>query len=149
MKHIARIIILFLSVGFLLPSCSDNDDVWNSIPKEITEIINQYFPFSQAESCTETPTGWHIRLKNGPGMTFDKDYSWQSVNGYGMPLPQVLLFDQLPPQLYKYLEETSNLNDVFSMERTRGYYTLMLLDATVNYDANSSQFTVSDSGKSK
>lgn len=61
-----------------------------------------------------------------------------------MPLPQVLLFDQLPPALYKYLEETENLGNVFSLERNRSTYTVVLLDETLSYDIATQQITGSD-----
>ncbi len=44
-----------------------------------------------------------------------------------------MLFDQLPPKLYDYLQETEQLNSVFSMERDKDYYTLTLLDSMLRY----------------
>ncbi len=77
-------------------------------------------------------------------MTFDHECEWEAINGYGMPLPQVLLFDQLPPALYKYLEETDDVGSVFSIERDRTSYTVVLLDSTLIYDIKTQQITGSD-----
>jgi hypothetical protein len=61
-----------------------------------------------------------------------------------MPLPQVLLFDRLPPSLYSYLEETENLGNVFSIERDRTTYTVVLLNETLSYDVATEQITGSN-----
>ena len=51
-----------------------------------------------------------------------------------MPLPQVMLFDQLPPRLYAYLQDSQQLDSVFGMERDSKRYVLTLLDSTLTYD---------------
>lgn len=122
----------------VVQSCKD-DEEWGRVPHDIAQFITQYFPNSDINTFSESPTTYHVRIADGPGLTFGKDYSWEAINGYGMPLPQVLLFDQLPPALYKYLEETDNLNDVFSIERDKVNYTVVLLDSTLIYNIASQQ----------
>lgn len=51
-----------------------------------------------------------------------------------MPLPQMLLFDQLPPRLYNYIQEMEELNGVFSISRDGDVYYANLLDTTVKYN---------------
>lgn len=68
-------------------------------------------------------------------MTFGPDQEWEAINGYGERLPQVLMFDQLPPALFAYLQETENMNDVFAMERDAGIYTVTVLNSTITYDS--------------
>lgn len=128
LRIIAIIIVPFVS----LSSCKENQP-WDELPSEISKFITQYFPNSAIENFSETTSTYHVRISDGPGLTFDKDFSWEDINGYGMPLPQVLLFDQLPPALYKYLEETSNLDGVFSLERDTRTYTVVLLESTLIY----------------
>ncbi len=70
-----------------------------------------------------------------PGLTFGENYGWTAIDGYGMPLPQVMLFDQLPPRLYAYLQDSQQqLDSVFGMERDSKRYVLTLLDSTLTYD---------------
>lgn len=117
----------------ILSSCKDNEP-WDQLPTDISQFITQYFPNTSIENFSESPTTYHVRISNGPGLTFNKDCKWEAINGYGMPLPQVLLFDQLPPALYKYVEETENLNSVFSIERTSTTISVVLLDSTLYYN---------------
>lgn len=118
---------------FLLPSCHDSE-LWDELPAEITEFINQYYPNCDLQSVNNGPNGCHVRIKDGPGMSFDKDNKWTTVDGYGMPLLQVMLFDQLPPALYDYLQGSGELNSVFSISRDKVKYTVALLNTDVYYD---------------
>lgn len=129
------ILLLAAAVVLLLSSSScHKNDLWDEMPGAITSFIVEYYPGDDVAAYAMLPDGgYHVRLKDGPGMTFDKDYAWQSIDGYGMPLPEVLLFDQLPPGLYAYLQETEQLDAVFSISRSDGHYTLALLDSTLNY----------------
>ncbi len=134
--------ILILPLTAMLTSCHDSDsELWGEMPSKISDFVTQYFPNQQVDSYSESSSTYHVRLKDGPGMTFDKDQEWIAVNGYGMPLPQVLLFDQLPPALYNYLDETQNLDSVFSIERDSASYKVVLLDSTVTYDIDTEEIT--------
>ena len=140
-KYLITLMILLLSsLSAGLSSCKDNEP-WGELPEKISQSITQYFPNTGIDSFSESPTTYHVKVKNGPGLTFNKNCQWEAINGYGMPLPQVLLFDRLPPALYEYLEETENLDSVFSMERTSVKYTLVLLDSTLNYDIETQKIT--------
>lgn len=130
-----------------LPSCS-HSDLWDELPAKITSFINQYYPNSELQSVSDSGGKYHVRINNGPGMTFDQDQEWLAVDGYGMPLPQVLLFDQLPPIVYNYLQETGQLNSVFSISRDHGHYTIALLDSNLYYDVDTGQLTGNDVEKS-
>lgn len=136
----AVILMAVTAITGSLYGCKDND-LWGDLPTEISQFITQYFPGSDIDSYSESANTYHVRLKDGPGMTFNKSYDWEAINGYGMPLPEVLLFDQLPPALYSYLEETSNLGSVFTMERDKSSYTIVLLDSTLSYDIETEQIT--------
>lgn len=133
--HWLHIALSALVVAMMLPmlnSCK-HTELWDDVPGPIAEFINQYFPFSELNSVTHSASAYHIRIDDGPGLTFGSDYAWEVIDGYGMPLPQVLLFDQLPPKMYQYLQETEQLNEVFSMSRDDASYTASLLNTTLTY----------------
>lgn len=132
--------VMLSVLAWIAAGCS-HSDLWDEVPGPVAEFINQYFPYSQLNSFTETSTGYHVRIQDGPGMTFDATYAWVAVDGYGMPLPQVMLFDQLPPRLYDYIQETDQLNGVFSMERNADYYVLTLLDNSLKYTIDTGEMT--------
>ena len=143
-KTLFSILIMVVTpLTAVMSACRDNEP-WGELPSEFSEFIAQYFPNSGIEDFSESATTYHVRIINGPGLTFNKKCEWEAVNGYGMPLPQVLLFDRLPPSLYSYLEETENLGNVFSIERDRTTYTVVLLNETLSYDVATEQITGSN-----
>lgn len=141
---IRKIFIGYLAVILVfvagLSSCG-KDDEWGEVPREIANFIEQYYPGSAISSFSESDNTYHVRIKDGPGMTFGSDYSWIVVDGYGLPLPQVMLFDQLPPKLYGYLQDSQQLDSVFGMERDSSRYTLTMLNATLFYDIRSGEIS--------
>ena len=46
----------------------------------------------------------------------------------------MFLFDQLPPELYEYIQKIDALGDVYSVIINRGLYTVDLIDTSVVYD---------------
>lgn len=132
--RVMSMVFLASAMSPMLTACDNDDNPWDNIPQNIAEFIEQYYPNFALESATDNDSGYHIRLKNGPGMTFNADGSWTDINGYGMPIVQVFLFDQLPPKLYNYLQETQQLNAVFSITRDNDYYTLDLLESSLRFD---------------
>ncbi len=118
---------------FVSSSCHNNEE-WDEMPQEIADFVSKYFPGEGIGSYSHSSTGYHVRIDDGPGITFDNNYAWEVVDGYGMPLPQVMLFDQLPPRLYAYLQDSQQLDSVFSMERDSLRYTLSLLNSDLIYD---------------
>lgn len=118
---------------FVSSSCHNNEE-WDEMPQEIADFVSKYFPGEGIGSYSHSSTGYHVRIDDGPGITFDNNYAWVVVDGYGMPLPQVMLFDQLPPRLYAYLQDSQQLDSVFSMERDSLRYTLSLLNSDLIYD---------------
>ena len=141
MKHV-RIFLLLLPL-FAITAC-DHSDLWSKLPDNVQTFINKYFPNSELLSVAVNDKGCSVRIDNCPGMTFDADSQWTSVNGYGMPLPSVMLYDQLPEKLYNYLEETENLGSVFSMSRDKTAYELKLMNTDIKYDIATGELSGTD-----
>lgn len=135
--------LLILVLPPFMQGCRDSEP-WDEVPSQIAKFITQYFPNEGLASITESSDTYHVRLDSGPGLTFDKNCEWEAINGYGMPLPKVLLFDQLPPALYSYIEESGNSGSVFSIERDSEAYTVVLLASTLSYDVETGRITGSD-----
>ncbi|MBJ2185067.1 MAG: PepSY-like domain-containing protein [Muribaculaceae bacterium] len=132
MKKIIHLFCIAL-LSIVGTGCHDTD-VWDDVPAKIATFLNQYYPNSQLSSCERTGSDWHVRISDGPALTFDASYNWTVIAGYGETLPQVLLFDQLPPALYDYLEETGSTTGVYSLERDKQCYTVGLSNTSVVYD---------------
>ena len=126
-------ILLFLFLTGMLGACRHGDD-YDELPQKIADFVSRYYPGEGVQSFAEAGGTYHVRIANGPGITFDSSYEWVSINGYGMPMPQVMLFDQLPPKLYGYLQDSQQLDSVFGMDRDSKRYTLTLLSSTLIYD---------------
>lgn len=125
-------------------SCSDDDDTYyNLMPSKIQEFVVRYYPNPTVENVTHTDSDWLVILKDGPSLRFNSVQDWYSVDGNGMPLPEVFVFDQLPEPLYRYLSETQNTQNVFAVERTKTTYTVTLLASELKYDIESGKTSVS------
>lgn len=138
-----RMVTAFLGIlALTLGACSGNDEVYNGMPSEIEKFVAQYYPNSQVDTFTDTADGgYRLVLKDGPTMVFDKTCMWQSIDGNGSVIVQNFLFNELPPEVYEYLQSTDGLNEVFSVERSTKSYTLGLLDSTLSYDISSGEIT--------
>lgn len=134
--------ILICTMALLLSGCSSHDEeAYNAMPDKVKQFVARYFPGYGVESYTASTNVVHVRLDNGPGITFDKDLNLEGVNGYGSTLPQVLLFDMLPPALFEYLQTNDELNEVFAMTFTARDVTLELLSSRVTYDVSDAKIT--------
>lgn len=124
-------ILILLGLATGAASCSS--DTWEDVPGPISSFLSDYFPLQPVSDCGFTDSVWHIKLRNSTALTFDDRYKWVSVNGYGEPLPEMFLFDELPPALYAYLQELSLTNGVYSVTRDSYTYNVLLLDSSVTY----------------
>lgn len=120
----------------MLAGACHHAELWDEMPRQIASFINMYYPNSELQAFQSTDKGYYVRIDDGPGMSFGTDYAWTSLDGYGMPLPQQFLFDQLPAPLYRYLVESENLNAVFSCSRDARTYTVQLTTSTLSYNTD-------------
>lgn len=130
-KAFASEILIIISIIMPLTGCSDGK--WGDLPSSIANFVSEYFPSSSVESYSENNGQYYVKIKNGPSIKFDGTYAWCSIDGEGATLPQVLLFDELPPALYQYLEGTESLNSVYELNRDARQYEVGLFDTALTY----------------
>ena len=134
--------LLFIALIALTVTGCHNDSEYDLLPLGAADFISQYWPDPYIESVTTPSKGeTQVVVKNGPTIVFGSNNEWVEIDGNGMPLPQVLLFDQLPPKIYQYLQETGQLNAVFAVRRDSTEYALTLLDQNLRYDIASGELT--------
>lgn len=141
MKKPANVLLIaFLGVLVFLGACSN--DASEELPSTISNFVTQYFPGYSVKAYNELSGGNSVvQLSNGPTIKFDDDQRWIEVDGEGSTLPQVLMYDQLPPQLYEYLQATEQQSDVYEVKRDRYYYKLTMLDTVLTYDIATGKVT--------
>lgn len=106
MKKISNILMLaMIGVLVVLGACSS--DASEELPSAVSRFATQYFPGLGVKSYQQLKDGGCIvQLSGGPTLTFDSEDRWLEIDGNGSTLPQVLMYDQLPPSLYEYLQGT-------------------------------------------
>ncbi len=136
--------ILSALMLILFYSCSDT--IWDDLPSQVSDFISRYYPGQTISSEEWRGDVYHVKMKSGETMAFDKNLSWLSINGYGATLPQMFLFDELPPALYEYLQSTESLASVYRVERDSHEYLVELLNSTVIYNIKNGSITVPVNG---
>lgn len=131
MRHLFTDMILCVILIAIPTGCASND--WEDVPGPVAQFLTRYFPLQAVTQCSYQNDTYHVKLRNSAALTFDDRYMWTSVNGYGNTLPEMLLFDQLPPALYNYLQELSFTTQVYAVTRDSFVYNVMLLDHSVTY----------------
>ena len=110
MKSNIYTLIIFFSTIFSIASCEN--DVWEDLPSPVANFFTTYFPGQEVNSYTTGNNESIATVKGGVTVTFNSHNSWITVNGNGSPLPEILIYDQLPEKLYTYLEQTENTANV-------------------------------------
>lgn len=129
-----RILMALCIIALGLCSCSQ-DEHFGELPRTVSTFITQYWPDPGISSYTHPSADEYVvAVRNGPVITFNASYVWTSIDGGGIPLPEQLLFDQLPDPLYRYLVECEYTGQVFKIDRTPRLYTLQLLNHSLTYD---------------
>lgn len=132
-----------LIIVVLMGACGNNE--WDEMPTPIQKFVNQYYPLSEVRSYATSTSGSSVDLKDSALLRFDSSYEWTLVDGRGQQLPNVLLYDQLPPALYNYLLTMEANEGVYSIERDGGKVSAQLLSMKVDYDEVSGDITESAS----
>lgn len=143
MTRIEKLSLVSLLIGILMfGACSNN--LWDEVPTPITSFIEQYFPGSGVKEFTQTDTSYKIKINNGATLTFDSEYDWTSIDGNGVRLPEVLAYNQLPPELYNYIQGIEQQNVIYSMSRDKIYYKLTMEDTVITYEIATGKISYPD-----
>lgn len=134
MKKLILVIIAAIASTVIYTSCHSNH-YYDDLPQPIAVFLSDYWADPDIESYTQpSPQKYMVIIKNGPTLIFNEEFSWTDIDGNGLPLPEILLYDQLPPVLYDYIESGSLLNQVFTISRDARDYYVKLLDSDLTYD---------------
>lgn len=134
--------ILTTALGLIiLLAGACNSDTWDEMPQAIANFVSEYFPFGELESYTESNNIEVVKIKKGATLTFDSNYQWIDVNGNGSVLPSQYLYDQLPDALWRYIEEGENQNNVYRVQRSGGYITILLHSTEIKYNQDTGEIT--------
>lgn len=143
MTRIEKLSLVSLLIGILMFGACSND-LWDEVPTPITSFIEQYFPGSGVKEFTQTDTSYKIKINNGATLTFDSEYDWTSIDGNGVRLPEVLAYNQLPPELYNYIQGIEQQNAIYSMSRDKIYYKLTMEDTVITYEIATGKISYPD-----
>ena len=141
-RHSHLVHLLLLMCVLLVGACSNS--VWDEVPSPITSFIEQYYPGSGVKSFTQNTDGYKVKITNGASLSFDTEYSWTFIDGNGVRLPEVLVYNQLPPALYNYLQGIEQQADVYDMNRDSAFYTLTMHDTVITYDIATGKISYPD-----
>lgn len=141
MKKISNLLsLVVLGMIVVLGACSS--DASEELPSAVSQFTTQYFPGIGVKSYNElSDGGCVVQLSGGPTLRFDSDYKWIDIDGNGVKLPQVLMYDQLPTELYEYLQATEQQTDVYVLKRDKYFYKLTMLDTVLTYDIATGKVT--------
>lgn len=136
-----RIVLTTFISALFMQACTSSGD-WDDLPDPIAKFVAHYFPEEGVSQYGENDGRYYVRLHDSASLSFDSSYAWISINGEGSTLPQVLLFDQLPPGLYEAIQEDSDLAHVYAVSRNSSTYNVTLTDSYLSYDIATKEVTV-------
>lgn len=139
MRHRKVFLVPLLIVLMLVGACSNS--VWDELPSAISSFISEYFPGVGVSSFNEDDDYYYVKVRNGASLTFNKEYNWTEVDGNGVALPDVFMYDQLPPDLYNYLKGIEQQSDVYGVKRDKDFYKLTMHDTVITYDIKTGKIT--------
>ena len=121
---------IIIAVMVLFMACSHS--LWDDLPQPISTFVTTYYPNSAISSFDDTDNGYKVVVKSGPTMYFDKDYKWTLIDGNGVPLPSILIYNELP-RVYEFLLERDEAASVFKIENNPRSVILTLSDRAWEY----------------
>ena len=134
MKKILYLMLVLLSG--VLASCSEDGVDLSDLPEQVSSFVSKYYPGVEVDRWVNSSGKSTVYLRNSATIVFGNtaDKSWISIDGNGGTLPQMLVYDQTPTALYRYIEENNAVNGVYSMTRDSKEYKVVLLNSRVTYD---------------
>lgn len=134
MIRLEKLLLLPAILMVLLLGACSSSNVWDEIPTPITSFIEQYYPGSGVKSFSQTTDGYKVKINNGASLSFDEEYHWTFIDGNGVRLPEVLVYNQLPPALFNYLQGIEQQGEVYAINRDKTYYKLTMHDTVITYE---------------
>nr|MDE6491155.1 hypothetical protein [Muribaculaceae bacterium] len=123
----------------LTPSCSEEGVKLSDLPEAVAAFITKYYPGVAIDRFGNSANTCVVGLRDSATLTFDGKRQWTIIDGNGATLPQILVYDQTPEELYAYLEEIEATNGVYKLERAKGDYGVWLYDSYFEYYAASGE----------
>lgn len=120
-----------LAILLLLIACSSS--VWDELPSQISTFISTYYPMSGISKFSETDDQYQVTIKNGATIVFDSNYEWVSINGNGVPLPEIFVTNKLPQKLVTYLTELEETTQVYAAQNDPRTVILTMLNYKISY----------------
>lgn len=134
MKSSVNCLLILIVALFMFGATSCASDAIDDTPSSVSGFITQYFPNVRVKSWTPIADGGHKAvLENSATIVFDKENKWIDIDGEGVTLPEVLIYDQLPPSLYSFLQAIEQQRGVYAVTRDNFYYKLRMLDTVLTY----------------
>lgn len=121
---------IVVAVMVLFMACSHS--LWDELPQPISTFITTYYPNSAISSFADTGNGYKVSVKSGPTMYFDTECKWTDINGNGVPLPSVLIYNELP-KIYDFLLARDEAAGVFRVENNPRSVIVTLSDRAWEY----------------
>lgn len=137
-------VLLSILVGLILVGACSNS-LWDELPSPIARFIAEYFPGSGVKSYDiGNDSTYHVRIDNSVSLVFNQTLDWTVVDGNGGTLPEVFVQDQLPPALFRYIQEGEDAGNVFRVSRDSTYYKVTLHDTVLTYEIETGRITYPD-----
>lgn len=130
---------ILLIAGMLFSGCGNDD--YKHLPREIQTFLNTYYPGQGVSNFQESAGMITVNLDNSASLVFNPAMVWVSVDGNGNTLPGQFLYDQFPHTLYNYIETTDNLQEIFSVIRDSGIYTVTFHNYVIAYNSVTEEIT--------
>lgn len=140
-RQVYNLALLLTLIGIVMfGACSE--DVNDKLPQTISSFVNKYYPNSPVSSFSESKGGeYTVVIRNGAVLQFNSDMAWTSINGNGVPLPPMMIMDECPDPLYRYIEEMERTSGVYALSRTDKIYRVEFLDTYITYTIATGQVT--------
>ncbi|MCM1164354.1 MAG: hypothetical protein NC339_08930 [Muribaculaceae bacterium] len=133
--------LLAIMVISLCQGCTSSE-AWDSLPTSIADFITQYYPGSNVTDYDKyDDDSYYVKINNGATLRFNSDLQWTEIDGNGVTIPEVLAYDQFPPELFAFLQSTSQQRDIYGVKRDRKFYKLTMLDTVLTYDIQTGRIT--------
>jgi hypothetical protein len=133
----AALVMAVMVVGAMVGGCGTA--MWDEVPGRIQEFIAQYWPGSTVSAYDVVDGEYHVTIKDGASLVFDSKYNWLLINGNGVAIPSILIYDEMP-HIYTYLLARELTHDLMIAENLPRVIILTFTDIIIEYTKSTSSF---------